>query len=94
MEINWKDETLYRSGERGVIEPATWGAKIGHLRICLTRRRHYRPYEWILNCEPFVWQKAIGPGTADEAKASAVGIVRAELEGLLLELRAAGLPDE
>ena len=83
--MQWKDISSYsqRDTDR---TPKTWALKAAGLKIVVTRHIHHAPDAWVLSCEPFCGGIEIGTGTADEAKAAAVEIVRMNLEQCIAAL--------
>lgn len=47
----WQDETSYSQREpRGVKEPSTFTARIGELKVSVTRHIDHGPDVWVLRC--------------------------------------------
>lgn len=68
----WKDETSYKYGERGEIEPRTWSLMVGRLVIVVTRI--HKLDGWWLRFNGI--DRQLDSTTADGAKIEVLAIVR------------------
>lgn len=91
--MKWKDISSYSRTDNARI-PKTFEADVGGLRIVVTRNIYCRPEEWALRCDPWFDMHVVGTGSADEAKAAAVAVVRKQLTAVLSVLRSDGFNDQ
>lgn len=81
--MEWKDTTSYsRGGDRS---PQTYTARVGKLRLVVTRHRDY-PGRWVADCPPFMRLHVLRSGTADEAKREALDILKIHIEDILADV--------
>lgn len=76
--MNWKDTSSYSQSNK-VREPVTFTLLVASLKIVVTRHIHHAPDAWVLTCQPWFEQREVGNGTADEAKAVALTLVRSKI---------------
>ena len=77
--LAWKDETSYSRNETNRT-PKTWVAKVGSLRLYVTRHIDHGENDWLCSCDPFFDIRMLESKEIDEAKAEAVVLLKHELE--------------
>ena len=81
--VKWKNATSYSRDDKDRT-PRTWEARLGCVRICVTRR-HGLP-GWFLICEPWHSLKMLGEISDDEAKKLAETLIAADARALMESL--------
>lgn len=76
--MNWKDISSYSRYDEAR-EPVTFTLQLNGLKLVVTRHIHHAPDAWVLTCQPWFEQREVSKGTADEAKATALTLVRSKL---------------
>ena len=98
--LDWKDATSYRQGERGKIQPTMWklslGGKVSPIHITVTCGHTDFPNVWIMFCpEVGIYKEPLkGSYTAEHAQESAVIMVKQKLTHLQHTLDKALLEEE
>lgn len=83
--MNWKDVSSYSKGDTDR-SPRTVQLDVAGLRVVVTRHIYHAPEDWVLNCEPWFSQRKVGDGTLEDAKETALYLVRARLAGAVSAL--------
>lgn len=78
--LKWKDITSYSRDDKERT-PQTWEARLGGVRVCVTRRHGLTG--WYLICEPWHSLKSLGDISADEAKKTAGRQIRSDARALM-----------
>ena len=83
--LKWKDISSFSQGDK-VRTPTTFEARIGPVRVVVTRRQ--KCDGWYLNCDPWHSLKPLGEMSADEAKRVAGRQIRSDARALMEALGA------
>jgi len=83
----WKDESTFSQGDTDR-SPRVWRAKAGKVLITVHRHIHHPKDAWLVSCAPFFDTKSLASKSADDAKAEAIALVRAEINAALKSLNA------
>lgn len=76
--MKWKDISSYSQGDREK-KPRTVRLDVAGLKIVITRHIHNAPDDWVLNCEPWFNGRKVGDGALEDAKETALYLVRDRL---------------
>lgn len=83
--MNWKDISSRSQGDKDR-SPRTVQLEVGGLRIVVTRHVHHAPDDWVLNCEPWFRERKVGDGSLEDAKETALYLVRDRLADAVASL--------
>jgi hypothetical protein len=74
--MTWVDDTNYKRGERGNVEPQAWVYAATGLHVCVHRHIDYEPDAWLLTTRrgPFSLQR-LDAKDAEGAKAEALKLI-------------------
>lgn len=78
--MRWEDTTSYSRGERGKVDPRTWEAKAGPLRVVVTRQ--FRLDGWYMSCDLVGLDVVPVSDDLEAAKLDAVAMVCGAVEQL------------
>jgi hypothetical protein len=81
----WKDTTAYDKYADDN-DPRTWSLNAGGLRIAVTTDHSEHKGVWVMHCEPFYHKFPLHVETAQEAKASALRLVRQQMADVMAAL--------
>ncbi len=87
--MNWKDTTSYSRGQVNII-PSCWTLKTQHVTIDVLNGHIHFPGEWVMHCHSIGINKKrigiVGQMTEEQAKETAIQIVKHVLNMMLTEL--------
>jgi hypothetical protein len=84
MAVEFKDVTSHSQGTKDRT-PRTWEAKIGCVRLTVTRHIHYAPDEWIARSHPsIIDMELLQSKDIEEAKDEAVELLSSRCNAVVI----------
>lgn len=84
MKIEWKDDTIYSQSDADRT-PRTWTARVGDLKIVVTRHINHDPDRWLLRTDWF-GDRLLDSRDVEEAKRQAIAWVKLRIFAIASKL--------